>query len=175
MQTTSGKKGGRERASSFINGRKRGTDPELVTEEKRKNYTQNPCTSSTSPRASAGPPPRRLSSAEQHHHRAGRRFSIATSTPLRCSDAAALRPKRWRRLAAQRRAVRTPASGCLHATATAPLFQIEMRGPERNEREIEREHARMPRCYRLEVGHVYVFCMYLKCILRARRTIPNKK
>jgi hypothetical protein len=50
-----------------------------------------------------------------------------------------------------------------------------MRGPERNEREIEREHARMPRCYRLEVGHVYVFCTYLKCILRARRIIPNKK
>jgi hypothetical protein len=140
MQTTSGKKGGRERASSFNNGRRRGTDPELVTEEKRKNYTQNPCTRSTSPRASAGTPPRRLSSAEQHHRRSGR-FAVASSTPLRYSDAAALQPERRRRLAAQRRAVRTPACGCLHAATTAPLFQIEMRGLERNERERERTHG----------------------------------
>jgi hypothetical protein len=91
-----------------------------------------------------------------------RRLSSAKQ-PLRCSDAASLRPERRRRLAAQRRAVRTPACRCLDAAATAPLFQIKMRGSERNER--EREKARG--CFDV-IGSRWAVCTYSVCILNVR-------
>jgi hypothetical protein len=47
-----------------------------------------------------------------------------------------------------------------------------MRGLERNERERAHTDTSM---LSARGGPLYVFCTYLKCILCARRIIPNKK